>query len=84
MIDACKTANTKNFRPRMAKWALSCYGGSTRSRAFLSETSYSRSYTYMLAYSYVCNIISVEITQGQFGLNSKDVLSVLNVDNTSR
>jgi hypothetical protein len=33
--------------------------------------------------SYVCNIFSVEIAQGLFGLNLKYVSSVLNVDNTS-
>jgi hypothetical protein len=37
--DACKTANIKiSGRQNIAKWALACYGGSTRER-LLSESS---------------------------------------------
>ena len=44
--DACKTANIKiSGRQNLAKWALTCYGGSTRER-LLSESSR----PYMLAY----------------------------------
>jgi hypothetical protein len=41
-----KTVKNQNFRARnLAKWALTCYGGSTRER-LLSESSRS----YMLAF----------------------------------
>jgi hypothetical protein len=44
--DACKTANIKiSDRKNLAKWALTCYGGSTHERV-LSELSR----PYMLAY----------------------------------
>jgi hypothetical protein len=44
--DACKTANIKiSGRQNLAKWALTCYGGSTHER-LLSESSR----PYMLAY----------------------------------
>jgi len=44
--DACKTASIKiSGRQNLAKWALTCYGGSTRER-LLSESSR----PYMLAY----------------------------------
>jgi hypothetical protein len=57
---------------------VTCYGGSTQER-LLSESS--RSYTDSV--SYICNMLSVEIAQGLFGLNLKHVLSILNVDSTS-
>jgi hypothetical protein len=45
-FDACKTANIKiSGRQSLAKWALTCYGGSTHER-LLSESSR----PYMLAY----------------------------------
>ena len=76
--DPCKTANIKRSdRQNLAKWALTCYGGSILV-AFVKRV---KSFVYV-SILFVFNILSIEFAQGLVELNLKRGCYVLNVDNT--